>query len=497
MSQTNTLNSTPSSAPEGADATTPAVQFDPSINRLIDGFPLPIAVIEIEGAQRVLLLNKQAIRVLGYTLEDIPTVPDWAELAYPDPVYRKTAFERWDAAVARARQHNGQVESLDYVIRCGGGETREVLFSATVLDHLLVVAVTDLTEHNRVEAELREMRDSLQRVAYDVTENMPAGAYSMVMKPGQPMAYFSFMSSRFLEMVGKTREEAEADPVSVFDCVHPDERDEWIRKNQAVFSAKKPFSEQTRLLVKGKHSWVTAESVPRNLPDGSVVWEGVLVDITKLKDTEAALERAYAELIESERLRSRLEERRRLLQDMHDGFGSQLASAQLRLAHETLSQQGVSDLLQECLDDLHLVADALSANQNSLAGAMADYRERLDLRVSAAPLALDWSLDLADCPPIAERSILQVLRIMQEAVGNALKHAQATRLRICATANSSGTLRLEISDNGIGMPAHPKHGRGLDNMLNRAHSLGALLQWKPLHPGTQVVLTTHLVALSQ
>lgn len=128
-----------------------------------------------------------------------------------------------------------------------------------------------------------------ERTAYELTENIPVGTYTMVQPPDGGLAFFSFMSTRFLEITGLEREEARSHPFKAFECVHPDDREEWVRKNVAAFEKKAPFKEECRVIIKGEVRWVLAESRPRDLCDGSVVWEGVLIDITDRKNAEAAL----------------------------------------------------------------------------------------------------------------------------------------------------------------------------------------------------------------
>lgn len=100
------------------------------------------------------------------------------------------------------------------------------------------------------------------------------------------MAFFSFMSDRFLELTGLEREAAKSDPMNAFACVHPEDHAEWVRKNAYVFEHRLPFHEECRVVVKGETRWIVAESRPRELPDGTVVWEGVLTDITDRKEAE-------------------------------------------------------------------------------------------------------------------------------------------------------------------------------------------------------------------
>jgi nitrate/nitrite-specific signal transduction histidine kinase len=80
-----------------------------------------------------------------------------------------------------------------------------------------------------------------------------------------------------------------------------------------------------------------------------------------------------------------------------------------------------------------------------------------------------------------------VYLIAQEAVYNAVKHAQAQKVGISLTAN--GGLVLSVQDDGVGMPAQveEKRGLGLRIMRNRATIIGARLTFEPAAPtGTLV-----------
>ncbi|WP_052507049.1 PAS domain S-box protein [Desulfonatronovibrio magnus] len=147
----------------------------------------------------------------------------------------------------------------------------------------------DQSARKQAEEALRIAEKRLEKTAYDLTENIPVGTYTMVQPPHGGMASFAFMSSRFLELTGLTRQEAVSDPLKAFACVHPDDFDDWIALNARTFEEKKPFFGETRVVVNGEVKWITAESKPRTLSDGSTVWEGVLADITDRKRAEEAL----------------------------------------------------------------------------------------------------------------------------------------------------------------------------------------------------------------
>jgi PAS domain S-box-containing protein len=259
---------------------------------IFDNLPIAVAATTLTSPAEMTFINQQFTRTFGYMLEEIPTVAIWAEKAYPDPAYRREVFREWDEAVFRAIETKGSIKSMEFAVTCKDGTKRDIIFRAVVLDDNLLVSMTDVTERKKAEQALRSLREQLERTAYELTENIPVGTYTMVQPPDGGMAYFSFMSTRFLELTGLEREEARANPMNAFACVHPDDHAEWVRKNAYVFEHKLPFKEECRVVVDGKTRWITAESTPRDMPDGSVVWEGVLTDITERKLAEQLLSEA-------------------------------------------------------------------------------------------------------------------------------------------------------------------------------------------------------------
>lgn len=192
----------------------------------------------------------------------------------------------------------------------------------------------------------------------------------------------------------------------------------------------------------------------------------------------AELQLAHQHLTEAGAERSRAEERDRLLQDMHDGFGSQLASARLLAEQGRLTPEQLPVVLQECMADLHLVVDTLSEPQPALADALVDMRFRTQRRLCGAAVQLHWQIELDAPPALTPRVVLQLLRIVQEALNNALKHAQARHIWIAAVWHAnSGQLHIAVRDDGVGSTAATSHlpGRGLHNMQHRARDIGTTL----------------------
>jgi two-component system sensor histidine kinase UhpB len=80
-----------------------------------------------------------------------------------------------------------------------------------------------------------------------------------------------------------------------------------------------------------------------------------------------------------------------------------------------------------------------------------------------------------------------VLRIVQEAITNALKHGPARRIAVRGRAVADGRPEITIDNDGRPFVADSR-GRGLDNMRRRAALLGAALAFEALPCGTRVVV---------
>lgn len=183
-------------------------------------------------------------------------------------------------------------------------------------------------------------------------------------------------------------------------------------------------------------------------------------------------------LLTVERDRATLQEREQLLRAMHDGLGSTLITSLALAEKGELDASGVAQLLRECVDEARLVVDSLDQIEHDLATLLGSLRHRWSARLAAAGLHLHWHVE--DLPPLTwlnPPAALQVLRIVQEALANVIKHAQARQLSITVTPYQGTHVRVSIHDDGIGFDAHAVHslGRGLRHLRQRAAHLGGQL----------------------
>ncbi len=212
-----------------------------------------------------------------------------------------------------------------------------------------------------------------------------------------------------------------------------------------------------------------------------------IIDLSERKQMEDALRTAQQALLKQEVERTKVEERERLMEDIHDGFGSLLATTRLKVEKGRLSNAQVADLLKDSMADLHAMVDTLSQGETQLKNAVVNLRHRLQAGLPDTAPLLRWRIELDALPPLPQRTVLQCIRILQEAIANALKHARAHAIDIdCVLA--AGILRLAVRDDGIGLPEKPRQGRGLANLTRRAREMGATLDLQSRPTGLTVTL---------
>jgi len=231
----------------------------------------------------------------------------------------------------------------------------------------------------------------------------------------------------------------------------------------------------------------------KRLLDSMVAAEDMTRDLeSRVADKHSELEFNYARLNQIERVAAVAEERGRVMQDMHDGMGSQLMTTLALVENRQLSQAEVAEALRGCIDDMRLTIDSMQPEDNDLASLLGNLRYRLEPRLLAAGIELEWRVtDLPVLDNAGPHAQLQVLRIVQEAFTNVLKHSGANRVRV-ETSNENGAARLVVADNGRGRdasaPVPDRGGRGLNNMQSRARSLGADLNFSNTGDGHIVEL---------
>ena len=204
----------------------------------------------------------------------------------------------------------------------------------------------------------------------------------------------------------------------------------------------------------------------------------------RIESKSTELENSYRQLRKTEMAgalsSARLQERERLLRDMHDGLGAHLMTALRGVERSALNPDQIAQSLQDGIDELRMMMDSADMGTD-LSAALAAWRNRWDNRLGAAGVQLHWHLDDAlDNMALDSEALLQIMRILQEAATNVVKHSGARNLYLTAerlVQPGQTSLVIVARDDGRGLPTADTqpHQRGLRNMVHRATQIGATL----------------------
>jgi signal transduction histidine kinase len=193
-----------------------------------------------------------------------------------------------------------------------------------------------------------------------------------------------------------------------------------------------------------------------------------------IRSQQQEIEAAALALRQQERRSAVLEERQRLSRDMHDGIGGQLISLLARVRSRGITSEQLEGELTSGLAELRLMVDTLDASDGAVADALAVLRSRVRTQIEAAGMTLEWSQAEALNGVAGDPTwVLNLNRLIQEAVTNAVRHSGGTHLGVDIRLQDEGRLVVTVQDDGVGFDRDKvRPGRGLSNLTFRAAQMG-------------------------
>lgn len=179
-------------------------------------------------------------------------------------------------------------------------------------------------------------------------------------------------------------------------------------------------------------------------------------------------------------------ERARIMRELHDGLGSQLVAALALLSAPQPSNRAVAEQIGLCLQELRCAIDTLCGDFHDVGELLGAFRDRIEPALDARGILLDWQVQpLLPTASLNACERLHVMRIVQEAFANIIKHSRASQVILRAETLAGGCCAVDIIDNGCGFRpgAALAHGWGLSNMQERAALMGARLSWADVATG--------------
>jgi PAS domain S-box-containing protein len=377
------------------------------------------------------------------------------------------------------------VVTIEYTLPVGGKDQMLEGRLAPLPNGEILLLVRNITRRKRTEQALAESEKRYRVLVESMNEGMG------VMDEHLAITY---VNARYCQMLGYSKEEVEG---------HLNENhfyDEESRRRFLAMSADRgrgiPASYE--LILRKK----TGEPVPVLVSEQPLLDErgtyrgsiGIITDITELKRAEEQLNALSLQL-----LKAQDEERQQIAHELHDEFGQLLAVASMgakRLcARIPNDQQDLREAADQLVGDVDRAIQTMRTMQKGLHPTVLDHLgldAAIDLLVSEYQerTGIACNLDMEGAPFLldAERA-RAVYRIIQEALTNVARHADAAEVDITVHHNGSG-LRLEIADDGRGIEAGKAvapTSYGLMGMRKRAELCGGQMEIRARSGGGTVI----------
>ncbi|HEX6427511.1 MAG TPA: PAS domain S-box protein [Niastella sp.] len=474
--------------------------------RIFERITMPIAAYEIEPPKRFIFINPKFTEWFGYTIEDIPDIEHWKQVAYRDEAYFLEKQKEWRNEIKKIQDGEKQESRpFDITIYCKDGSTKDLEMSFSTDDNLCYITFNDVTERNNITRALLESEQKFR----NISEQLPI-----------PICVFSekgetrFLNNAFIDTFGYSKEDIPT-------------RKEWLTKaypddnlrNQVIANrewAIKRTLGNTRATYITQYEVTCKDGTKKNIEFFvSVGNKNVYVvanDITGKVMAEQELKQSHRQLRElaSHLENIREEERKHISREIHDELGQQLTLLKLDLlqmskklppdAQEMIEKMKQADqLLVETMRSVRKIATQLRPSLLDNLGLVSalewqsrEFEKNFGIHTIFESLLIE--------PQFSTKQSNALFRIYQEALTNIARHANATQVD-AVLSQEGDKFVLEIRDNGKGFRKEDMTGKktlGLEGMHERALMIEGdfRIESKPGH-GTYIHISVPILIINQ
>jgi|UniRef100_A0A7V6DNK8 PAS domain S-box-containing protein len=486
--------------------------------------------------------NKASEQLYGYTAEEAIN-KNLRDLIIPPDI--KQNFDKLLRIGARATRSGEFLPSGEIYHLTKNGNLIPVHVINTVVclegsDPLLFCIAVDLRERKRVEEELKNYRDHLEKLVAERTAELTmvnlqlqeeiqerrrtegalreSEAQFRTVFEGAPVGVglvsldweFIDINLAFMEMLGFSLEELRQ--VGLENILHPDDLPAATAFFQEMKEGKRDFYQREGRYRRKDGTWMWGQVNVSAIRDesGKLLFAvSMLVDITQEKAAQAEIS-AYQERLRalaSELSLTEERERRLLAADLHDHIGQILALAQIKLG--AMRQEASSPEAQAAVTEVRDYIGQAIRYTRSLTYELG-LPILYDLGLEAA---LEWLAEQMneqhglevrvhrdqEAKPLGEAARVLVFRVVRELLTNVVKHAHASKVDITIDKRGS-CLHIQVVDDGVGFEmaeSGPRTGKssgyGLFSIRERLTSLGGVVKINSQPgQGTRVAITVPL-----
>lgn len=417
---------------------------------------LPDIVSRFDPELRRIYVNPEVEKSTGMSRESL-LGKTHAELGLPEK-----EVEIWTNALRRVF-FTGEPEVFEFELAMQSGavkyyHTRAVpeCGASGKVETVLAIA-RDISTLKGAEAVLRDSEERLHGIA----TNVPGMVFQCCRHTDDDDLQFTYISNGARWLLGMDGALLQMDANVFVSLIVPEDVCSFhssMLQSQADLSL---WNWEGRLItVDDELRWVNLRATPRLYGEDMCMWDGVAINITESKVSEAKLIQSKTRLRElSAHLESvREEERKRIAREIHDELGQTLTALRMDVSLARLSFGESSPQLMTRLQSMTQLVDRTIKTARHVTSSLRP--GALDLGIIAA---LEWLveefIEYAGIPcelvlgdgdiELSEFTATAMFRIIQESLTNIARHAGASQVEIIVTRNDD-QLCFEVRDNGKG-----------------------------------------------
>ncbi len=133
-----------------------------NFRQFIDSNPVAMAVTDKSGKFR--FFNNKFMETFGYTMDDIPTLDEWWQRAYPDEEYRQKVMNSWRTAANKAIKDRKHRVPQEWRVSCRDGSLRNIEFRMSSMQDFNIYIFHDITESRHSREQLETANELLENI---------------------------------------------------------------------------------------------------------------------------------------------------------------------------------------------------------------------------------------------------------------------------------------------------------------------------------------------
>ena len=409
---------------------------------------------------------------------------------------------------------------LIIVSGCIGEETAASLMKAGAHDFVMkdsTARLVPVVQRSLLEAENRK-QFRLSQAALKKSEarfraiasNLPGVMFQFMLEEQEKIS-FPYVSDGSLMLLGLHPGTLMDTPELFSEMIIPQDKLSYSNSMTTSANNLSPWNWEGRIQVDKESGakWISLRATPRQISDNTILWDGIVINITrnKLAEMEIASSREQLAELSSYLQKIKEQERARIAREIHDDIGGILTAIKCELlpwaegvankpASYRKKAESIESLVDQVIDSTRRISMDLRPGILDC-GIVAAVKWQAKEFCGRARLRYRISCDSDEIPLDSDLSVA-IFRIFQETLTNISKHAKASRLQI-RLSEKDGWIYLEVTDNGCGISEQdmtkPK-SFGIRGMRERCQQLrgNLLITGKP-DKGTKINISIPVNAM--